>query len=165
MATFDDQDDPDTSFTNADTIRFEGALKFAADEEVFLHTVGLFALGPGGTDLAVSLPLQSVTAFDLTNEVGVTGDLLKVTVGFTNLVLPGGTLPGFPEDTLPLGTLPEGVLAELSDACVGFPLSAEDLLSGDTLPGTLPVGTLPGFLPGGVPFPSVTCSPVDSSRG
>ncbi|MCH7745728.1 MAG: hypothetical protein IIC84_06615, partial [Chloroflexi bacterium] len=118
---------------NGQIIALTGVLDFAADNISYIHRVALVVDGPDSQDLDVALPLEEVTALDLTGAPGVTGESLEVTVDFDDVVGSGGTLPGgtIPGETLPDGTLPGGTLP--IDGC-----------SGGTLPGTLPGGTLPG---------------------
>ena len=86
---------PGTSSTSGDTITFTGVLTFPDTEEVFIHQVALVAAGPGTQDLDTALPLEEIVAADLSGAPGVTGDLFRVTVSFTNLLVPpGSTLPG-----------------------------------------------------------------------
>ena len=127
---------------NGQIVELTGTLDFATDNISYIHRVALVVDGPDGQDLDVVLPLEEVTALDLTGAPGVTGESLEVTVDFDGVVESGGTLPGstIPGESFGGGTLPGGTLPD--NSC-----------SGGTLPGTLPGGTIPGgTLPGGNGF-------------
>ena len=93
------------SVASGETATFTGKVNFATEEQVIIRLAALVALGPGGSELEVALPLVEVSALDMSAFPGVTGNL-RTTVAFANLILPGGTLPSTLPGTLP-GTLPD----------------------------------------------------------